>query len=96
MWNLKDIKIQDFFSHVDSEYSFHNDCCTLIVGDNKDRGGNNGAGKTNSFYMTTNLFLSGIVVLLYGNEKDLPNLSFVSIGNYSFYSAVDLTLSSYE
>lgn len=71
MWNLKDIKIQDFFSHVDSEYSFHNDCCTLIVGDNKDRGGNNGAGKTTLF--------EAISVALTGRSlRDIKKESFIN------------------
>lgn len=71
MWNLKDIKIQDFFSHVDSEYSFNNDCCTLIVGDNKDRGGNNGAGKTTLF--------EAISVALTGRSlRDIKKESFIN------------------
>ena len=71
MWNLKDIKIQDFFSHVDSEYSFHNECCTLIVGDNKDRGGNNGAGKTTLF--------EAISVALTGRSlRDIKKESFIN------------------
>ena len=71
MWNLKDIKIQDFFSHVDSEYSFHSDCCTLIVGDNKDRGGNNGAGKTTLF--------EAISVALTGRSlRDIKKESFIN------------------
>lgn len=71
MWNLKGIKIQDFFSHVDSEYSFHNDCCTLIVGDNKDRGGNNGAGKTTLF--------EAISVALTGRSlRDIKKESFIN------------------
>lgn len=71
MWNLKDIKIQDFFSHVDSEYSFHNYCCTLIVGDNKDRGGNNGAGKTTLF--------EAISVALTGRSlRDIKKESFIN------------------
>ena len=65
------IKIQDFFSHVDSEYSFHNDCCTLIVGDNKDRGGNNGAGKTTLF--------EAISVALTGRSlRDIKKESFIN------------------
>lgn len=71
MWNLKYIKIQDFFSHVDSEYSFNNDCCTLIVGDNKDRGGNNGAGKTTLF--------EAISVALTGRSlRDIKKESFIN------------------
>lgn len=71
MWNLKDIKIQDFFSHVDSEYSFRNDCCTLIVGDNKDRGGNNGAGKTTLF--------EAISVAITGRSlRDIKKESFIN------------------
>lgn len=71
MWNLKDIKIQDFFSHVDSEYSFRNDCCTLIVGDNKDRGGNNGAGKTTLF--------EAISVVITGRSlRDIKKESFIN------------------
>lgn len=49
MWNLKKIEIRDFFSHVHSVYEFADNVCTLIVGENKDNGGNNGSGKSTIF-----------------------------------------------
>lgn len=58
MWNLTKIEINNFFSHQHSEYEFKNNCCTLIVGDNRDKGGNNGAGKTTLFEAIT-LALTG-------------------------------------
>lgn len=58
MWNLTKIEINNFFSHQHSEYEFKNNCCTLIVGENKDKGGNNGAGKTTLFEAIT-LALTG-------------------------------------
>lgn len=53
MWNLTKIEINNFFSHQHSEYEFKNNCCTLIVGENRDKGGNNGAGKTTLFEAIT-------------------------------------------
>lgn len=58
MWNLTKIEINNFFSHQHSEYEFKNNCCTLIVGENRDKGGNNGAGKTTLFEVIT-LALTG-------------------------------------
>lgn len=58
MWNLTKIEINNFFSHQHSEYEFKNNCCTLIVGENRDKGGNNGAGKTTLFEAIT-LALTG-------------------------------------
>lgn len=58
MWNLSKIEINNFFSHQHSEYEFKNNCCTLIVGENRDKGGNNGAGKTTLFEAIT-LALTG-------------------------------------
>lgn len=58
MWNLTKIEINNFFSHRHSEYEFKNNCCTLIVGENRDKGGNNGAGKTTLFEAIT-LALTG-------------------------------------
>lgn len=58
MWNLTKITIENFFSHQHSEYEFKNNCCTLIVGENRDKGGNNGAGKTTLFEAIT-LALTG-------------------------------------
>lgn len=58
MWNLTKIEINNFFSHHHSEYEFKNNCCTLIVGENRDKGGNNGAGKTTLFEAIT-LALTG-------------------------------------
>lgn len=58
MWNLTRIEINNFFSHQHSEYEFKNNCCTLIVGENRDKGGNNGAGKTTLFEAIT-LALTG-------------------------------------
>lgn len=49
MWNLQHIEFDNFFSHPHSEYEFKNNCCTLITGENRDKGGNNGAGKTTLF-----------------------------------------------
>lgn len=58
MWNLTKIEINNFFSHQHSEYEFKNNCCTLIIGENRDKGGNNGAGKTTLFEAIT-LALTG-------------------------------------
>lgn len=49
MWRFDKIEIRDFFSHVNSVYEFRNNTCTLIVGENRDNGGNNGAGKSTIF-----------------------------------------------
>ena len=49
MWCFNKIEIRDFFSHVDTTYTFRNGVCTLILGENKDDGGNNGAGKSTIF-----------------------------------------------
>lgn len=49
MWQIKKIKFENLFSHFSSEYVFHNNTCTLIVGENRDNGGNNGAGKSTLF-----------------------------------------------
>lgn len=58
MWNLIKIKIDNLFSYHHSEYEFKNNGCTLIVGENRDKGGNNGAGKTTLFEAIT-LALTG-------------------------------------
>lgn len=53
MWQIKKIKFENLFSHALSEYVFHNNTCTLIVGENRDNGGNNGAGKSTLFEAIT-------------------------------------------
>jgi DNA repair exonuclease SbcCD ATPase subunit len=49
MWQIDKVSFKNLFSHEDSEYTFKNNACTLIVGENKDNGGNNGAGKSTIF-----------------------------------------------
>lgn len=49
MWHLKNIKFKNLFSYEEMEYKFRNNTCTLIVGENRDNGGNNGAGKSTIF-----------------------------------------------
>lgn len=49
MWQLKNIKFKNLFSYEEMQYEFRNNTCTLIVGENRDNGGNNGAGKSTIF-----------------------------------------------
>lgn len=49
MWQIKNIHFKNLFSHEDTEYEFRNNACTIIMGENRDEGGNNAAGKTTIF-----------------------------------------------
>ena len=49
MWQIKNIHFKNLFSHEDTEYEFKNNACTIIMGENRDEGGNNAAGKTTIF-----------------------------------------------
>lgn len=71
MWRLKHISFKDFFSHEQSEYEFKNGTCTLIVGENRDNGGNNGAGKSTVFEAIA-------VALTNKSLRDLRKESFIN------------------
>ena len=49
MWQIKNIHFKNLFSHEDTQYEFRNNACTIIMGENRDEGGNNAAGKTTIF-----------------------------------------------
>lgn len=71
MWCFDKIEMRDFFSHVDSTYKFKNGACTLIVGENRDNGGNNGAGKSA-------LFEAIALALTNKSLRDLKKESFIN------------------
>lgn len=71
MWRLKHISFKDFFSHEQSEYEFKTNACTLIVGENRDNGGNNGAGKST-------IFEAIAVALTNKSLRDLRKESFIN------------------
>lgn len=71
MWCFDKIEMRDFFSHVDSTYKFKNGACTLIVGENRDNGGNNGAGKSS-------LFEAIALALTNKSLRDLKKESFIN------------------
>ena len=71
MWCFDKIEMRDFFSHVDSTYKFKNGTCTLIVGENRDNGGNNGAGKSA-------LFEAIALALTNKSLRDLKKESFIN------------------
>lgn len=71
MWHLSSIKFSNLFSYEDLEYKFNNGTCTLIVGENKDKGGNNGAGKSTIF--------EAISIALTGKSlRDIKKESFIN------------------
>ena len=71
MWQIKNIKFENLFSHVSSEYVFKNNTCTLIVGENRDNGGNNGAGKSTLFEAIT-------IALTNKSLRDLKKENFIN------------------
>ena len=71
MWQIKNIKFENLFSHASSEYVFKNNTCTLIVGENRDNGGNNGAGKSTLFEAIT-------IALTNKSLRDLKKENFIN------------------
>lgn len=85
MWNLDNITIQGLFSYTTARYQFVNNHCTLVVGNNKDNGGNNGAGKSGLF--------EAIAIALTGRSlRDLRKEAFINVSADS--CTVELSMSN--
>lgn len=71
MWNITKVELSNFFSHHHSVYELKNNTCTLIIGENRDAGGNNGAGKSSVFEAIA-------VALTNRSLRDLKKESFIN------------------
>lgn len=84
MWHLKKIKFNNLFSYEEMEYEFRNNTCTLIVGENRDNGGNNGAGKSTIFEAIS-------IALTNKSLRDLKKESFINRDYENCFIKLDLT-----
>lgn len=71
MWNISRVKFENLFSHPETEIQVKTNGLTLIVGENLDDEGNNGAGKTT--------IIEAIAIALTNKSlRDLNKTSFIN------------------
>lgn len=84
MWKFDKIYFKNLFSYDELDYCFKNNTCTLIVGENKDNGGNNGAGKSTIF--------EAITIALTGKSlRDLRKENFINRDSENCFVKLQLT-----
>lgn len=84
MWKFDKIHFNNLFSYDELDYCFKNNTCTLIVGENKDNGGNNGAGKSTIF--------EAIAIALTGKSlRDLRKENFINRDSENCFVKLQLT-----